>query len=423
MQIKNLFLVVSTLVSGLAVLSACVSDNAIYSSETASINASNQSTEAWTPEFLVVLDENSNERFAALSSSDLRDEVASIAVDIINSNLIGTQVKRDEVDVFSGLVNGFSYSGNEEVAASLENDARVAYVERNLTVSINGVQKNPPSWGLDRIDQRRFPLSDSFDYRENTSAAVAYIVDTGVRSTHQEFASSSGSRVVQHVNYAGGPNTDCNGHGTHVAGTVGGRTFGVAKAVSLVGVKVLNCEGSGTFRGVVDGINWIGDNAAPRSVVNMSLGGPKSRSVRDAVTRLVSRNVVVVVAAGNSNSDASNFSPADVEVAITVASSARDNAGGNLVDKRSGFSNYGDVIDLFAPGTSISSAWHTSDSASMNLNGTSMASPHVAGAAAALLSEGALMTPAELESYLKSAATPGVVQDARSPNLLLFTDE
>jgi subtilisin family serine protease len=265
---------------------------------------------------------------------------------------------------------------------------------------------------LDRSDQRGLPLDQTYRYTSTGSGIQAFVVDTGVRADHAQLA----GRVTGGFSSIGGGTSDCNGHGTHVAGTIGANLYGVAKDVTIVPVRVLDCNGSGTWSGVIAGLDWIAGAGSPTtSVVNMSLGGGANSLVDDAVRNLTNRGFTVVVAAGNSNADACRYSPAGVREAITVG--ATDSS-----DSRASYSNFGDCLDLFAPGTSITSLWHTSSTASTTLSGTSMASPHVAGAVALILQSGPA-SPAAMSDRLRNLATAGVVANAgnRSPNLLLFT--
>ncbi|NDA59969.1 MAG: S8 family peptidase, partial [Actinobacteria bacterium] len=278
---------------------------------------------------------------------------------------------------------------------------------------INTIQPDPP-WGLDRIDQRSLPLDSTFTPAGNGSGVTVYVIDTGINTTHTEYA----SRVVAGYDFVDNDSdpSDCDGHGTHVAGTAVGSTYGVAKAASVSGVRVLNCYGNGYTSDVVAGMNWVRTNhSSGDAVVNMSLGGGGSKSIDDAVAALTSANITVVVAAGNSNDDAQYYSPARAATAITVGSTTS-------TDARSSFSNYGSTVDIFAPGSSILSAWYTSNTASNTLNGTSMASPHVAGAAAVYLGLNPGSTPAQVASALTSVSTTDAVTSAGSgsPDRLLY---
>lgn len=319
---------------------------------------------------------------------------------------------------YRSVLQGFSATMSGEKAAKLAADPRVAYVEQNATVRLNDTQANP-TWGIDRIDQRNLPLSKSYTYKTTASNVNAYIIDTGIRTSHSEFG---GRASVGTDTVGGGQNgQDCNGHGTHVAGTVGGRTYGVAKAVKLIAVRVLNCQGSGTTAGVIAGIDWVTAHAKKPAVANMSLGGGVNTSLDNAVKKSIASGVSYAIAAGNGNflglpANACNYSPARVPEAITVG--ATDNA-----DRRASFSNYGTCLDLFAPGVNITSSWKDSDTATNTISGTSMATPHTAGIAALYLSTHATATPAQVRDAIVNGATTGKVQDPRtgSPNKLLYS--
>ncbi|GIE75644.1 hypothetical protein Aph02nite_15940 [Actinoplanes philippinensis] len=318
----------------------------------------------------------------------------------------GGAVKRS----FGKALNGYEATLTEAQAKRLAADRKVDYVEQNQVITLAATQTNA-TWGLDRIDQRALPLSTTYTYPVTASNVTAYIIDTGILYSHSQF----GGRATAGYDAVGSGAVDCNGHGTHVAGTVGGSTYGVAKAVKLVGVRVLNCSGSGTTAGVIAGVNWVTSNAVKPAVANMSLGGGASTSIDTAVRNSIASGVTYAVAAGNSNANAANYSPARVATAITVGSTTS-------TDARSSFSNYGSTVDIFAPGSSITSAWYTSTSATNTISGTSMASPHVAGAAALVLSRNPGYTPAQVSSALTGNATTGVVTNAGSgsPNRLLF---
>ena len=312
---------------------------------------------------------------------------------------------------FGTVLNGFEARMSESAAKRLAADPSVAYVEQNQTVSLLGTQTGA-TWGLDRIDQRNRPLNGTYTYPRTASNVHAYIIDTGIRFSHNDFGgrATSGYDAVD-----GGSADDCNGHGTHVAGTVGGATYGVAKAVQLVAVRVLNCSGSGTTAGVIAGVNWVTSNAIKPAVANMSLGGGVSTSLDNAVATSISRGVTYALAAGNSSANACNSSPARVASAITVGATTS-------TDAKASYSNYGTCLDLFAPGSSIKSAWYTSSTATNTISGTSMASPHTAGAAALVLSANPSFTPAQVRDSLVNNATANVVTNAGSgsPNRLLF---
>ncbi|MEV4348951.1 S8 family peptidase [Actinoplanes sp. NPDC049596] len=307
-------------------------------------------------------------------------------------------------------INAYESGMSEYQAKRLAASPDVAYVEQNQTVSLLATQANA-TWGLDRIDQRNRPLSTTYSYTTTGSGVTAYIIDTGIRYTHSDF----GGRASYGYDAVGSGGVDCNGHGTHVAGTVGGTTYGVAKAVRLVGVRVLNCSGSGTTAGVIAGVNWVTTNAVKPAVANMSLGGGVSSTLDSAVSRSITAGVTYALAAGNSNANACNSSPARVAAAITVGATTS-------TDARASYSNYGTCLDIFAPGSSITSDWYTSNTATNTISGTSMASPHVAGAAARVLSASPGLTPAQVRDSLVNGATTGVVTSpgSGSPNRLLY---
>ncbi|MGM1059145.1 S8 family peptidase [Saccharothrix sp. Mg75] len=307
-------------------------------------------------------------------------------------------------------LNGFHASLSEGQARRLAADPRVAFVQADLPVKLNA-QPNPPSWGLDRIDQRDLPLDNN--YADGSAPNVrAYIIDTGIRTTHSDF----GGRATWGTNTVDTNNTDCNGHGTHVAGTVGGTLHGVAKGVQLIAVKVLNCAGSGTTAGVVNGVNWVTQNAVKPAVANMSLGGGVDTALDTAVRNSIASGVTYAVASGNSNADACNFSPARVAEALSVNASAN-------TDARASFSNYGTCTDIFAPGQNITSTWSTNDTATNTISGTSMAAPHVAGAAALYLGANPTATPPTVNAAIVAAATSNKITSpgTGSPNKLLYT--
>jgi subtilisin family serine protease len=338
---------------------------------------------------------------------------AALGVDAMTGNL-ATKYNASVDYTYRHALRGFAATLSEKAARQLAAEPDVAYVQQNGTVQATATQTNPPSWGLDRIDQRNLPLNSSYTYPDHAGSGVtAYIIDTGIRTTHQDF----GGRAVWGTNTVDSNNTDCNGHGTHVAGTTGGNSYGVAKRVRLVAVKVLNCSGSGTFAGVAAGIDWVtGNHTSGPAVANMSLGGSGSdTATENAVRNSIRDGVVYAIASGNSSSDACNFTPARVAEAITVNATER-------TDARASFSNFGTCTDIFAPGVGITSAWNTSDSATNTISGTSMATPHVAGAAALILGGNSGLTPAQVATTMFNNSTPNKVTNpgTGSPNRLLF---
>jgi subtilisin family serine protease len=315
--------------------------------------------------------------------------------------------------IFETALNGFAAEFSEKQIELLAQDPRIKYIEEDSEVYATATQTNA-TWGLDRIDQRDRPLNSTYNYTATGTGVNVYIIDTGIRRTHNEYG---GRAFVGYDAIGDGQNTnDCNGHGTHVAGTVGGATYGVAKNVRLYAVRVLNCSGSGTTSGVIAGVNWVANNRTLPAVANMSLGGGASTSLDNAVQNAISRGVTFAVAAGNENQNACNVSPARAANAITVGSTTSS-------DARSSFSNYGSCVDIFAPGSSITSAWHTSNTATSTISGTSMASPHVAGVAALYLESNPSASPATVTNAIKNSGTTGRLSGigSGSPNLLLYS--
>ncbi|GAA2777896.1 S8 family peptidase [Saccharopolyspora taberi] len=315
--------------------------------------------------------------------------------------------------VYSAALRGFSVRMPEQQARRLAAEPAVKYVQQSGMVRAAGTQQNPPSWGLDRVDQPDLPLDDAYTYPNEGTGVTAYIADSGIRGTHKTFE----GRAEDGYDFVDDDATtqDCNGHGTHVAGTVGGEDHGVAKDVSLVAVRVLGCDGTAPDSVALAGLDWIAKNAAKPAVVNMSLTfDTVDEAQEEAVRNVVGAGITVVVAAGNSGADACQASPARVPEVITLGNSDER-------DRRSLSSNHGRCLDLFAPGTNITSASHSSDDGSATMTGTSMASPHAAGAAALYLSTHAQAAPQEVQEALTGNAVQGKIGDpgAGSPNLLL----
>jgi subtilisin family serine protease len=353
------------------------------------------------------------DRYIVVLKSDVADP------DVVTDELVHTHGIGQVHARWHAALKGFAATIPEQALDGIRHDPNVDFVEADGIVSISGSQANPPSWGLDRIDQRNRPLDQVYNYPNDATDVTVYIIDTGIRFDHQEYngRAVSGYDFVDNDNDA----SDCHGHGTHVAGTVGGTTVGVAKNVNLVAVRVLNCQGSGTYSGVISGIDWVTQNHSGPSVANMSLGGGYSSSINTAVNNSVASGVVYAVAAGNDNANACNYSPASAGSAITVG--ATDNT-----DTRASFSNYGSCVDIFAPGVGITSSTITSTSSYASWSGTSMATPHVAGVAALYLYDHPSATPSQVTYAILNDATTNVLTNigTGSPNRLLhnfWTDQ
>ncbi len=323
--------------------------------------------------------------------------------------------------VYSHALTGFAGAISDAARQGLLRDNRVVRVEPDGIATIVSTIQSGATWGIDRVDQRALPLSGTYTYTSTGSRVTAYIIDTGILFAHSEF----GGRAVSGYDAVdGGSADDCNGHGTHVSGTVGGATYGVAKAVALVGVRVLNCSGSGTWSEVIAGIDWVTGNhqGSDPAVANLSLGGGANSSVDAAVRNMIADGVATAVAAGNGNQggraqDACKYSPARVAEAMTIGATDK-------TDTKTSWSNYGNCVDWFAPGLAITSAWATSNTATNTISGTSMATPHTAGVAALYLqtNSGAKPTPATVRQALFDGTTKSIVGNSRTANNhLLFT--
>ncbi|XP_071792854.1 aqualysin-1-like [Asterias amurensis] len=350
------------------------------------------------------------ERIAGRYIIGLKDDVD---VDAMAERLQGLfHTGRFQARIFKRIKNVMKALTAQLSEKALETVRTLDFVE---FVEEDGVVRSlaTATWGLDRINQRDLPLDGAYTPTADGTGVSVYVIDTGVVPTHVEFS----GRAVAAYDALGGDGIDCNGHGTHCAGTVGSDTWGVAKNADLIGVRVLSCLGSGSFSGIIDGMDWVTANAKMPAVASMSLGGGSSLSIDLAVRSMVQAGITVSVASGNSNADACDFSPARARDAISVG--ATDSS-----DVRASFSNYGPCVDIFAPGVDITSAWRGSDTATTTISGTSMACPHVSGVAALILGQSPSLTPNEVIAKILSDASSGRVSNkgVLSPNLLLFTD-
>ena len=343
--------------------------------------------------------------------------------------------------IYDHAMTGAAVRISATQAAILRSMPAVEAVEPDRVVTTSATTQASPTWGLDRVDQRMLPNDDAYRYAAPAGEGVSvYVIDTGLHATHDEFEGRVGQGrnfaandtgllglgglplVGPILNSGGGADpadtTDCNGHGTHVASTAAGTTYGVAKEAQVVPVRVLDCSGGGSTSDVIAGVDWVTANHEKPAVANMSLGGGDSDALDEAVQNATEAGVTFVVAAGNSDADACGGSPNRVAEAVTVGSTTKK-------DERSSFSNFGTCVDLFAPGSNITGAWYESDTQTNTISGTSMASPHVAGSAALLLDNRPGLTPAEVAQLLEERATSNVLSNlgSGSPNLLLYTLE
>jgi subtilisin family serine protease len=376
--------VAGLLVSGLVLSASLLSGGAAAAAPAKLIPAADQ---AIANQYIVVLKDGANAR-----------SIAAVA---------GVSPKY----VYEAALNGFAATLNAGQLNALQHNPNVAYIEQDAEVSINATQAvGTGLWGLDRIDQRALPLNGTYNYNSTASNVTAYVLDTGIYTAHTDF----GGRAANVYDAFGGTGADCNGHGTHMAGKIGGATYGVAKGVRLRGVRVLDCNGSGSWSGIIAGMDWVRLNAVKPAVANLSIGGSANTSVDTAVNNLASSGVFVAVAAGGSNANACNYSPARASGAYTVASS-------DSADNKASFSNYGSCVKIYAPGVNVLSAWHTSTTATNTLSG-STATAHVAGVGALYLSTNTGASAATVGSWITNNATTNVIKNnpTGTPNRLLY---
>jgi len=382
------------------------------------------SSEIIPNQYIIVLKDQKTQGQAQASIVQTDETVSEVAERLINDakqnqlliqnkNGVRANAITNRLDkVYKYALKGFSARLTPEALVLLRSQAEVDYIAPDKIVEMHAIQAPTPSWGLDRIDQRNLPLDEGYEYFTDGSGVHVYIIDTGIRASHNEFS----GRVANGYDFVDNDAdpVDCNGHGTHVAGTVGGYNYGVAKNTIIHPVRIFDCSGGSPWSRVIASIDWIIDNLNLPAVVNMSLGGGAYAPVDAAVNNLINSGATVVVSAGNSNNDACNQSPARVPNALTIASST-------MLDERSFFSNTGACVDIFAPGSAIISAWWNSDTATRTRQGTSMSAPHVTGVVALYLEENPTATVEQVTSAIINGSTTNKISNAGSaPNRLLY---